>query len=259
MPVIRVEKNDNYTTMSNFHLRDKRLSLRAKGLLSEMLSLRDDWNYSIAGLAFINKEKEDTIKSILKELKETGYLVVNKFLPSKENGGKITYEYIVYEVPKTEVNQEGENQYLDGQHLDCQPTDVQPTEKPRQLNTNILNTNLPITDLLTTDLPKEKEIYKEREEVKPKKFTPPTVDEVREYCLEKGYDIDPQYFIDFYESKGWMVGKNKMVNWRACVRTWVRNNKQKPTAPSKPTEQSKTYNPVTEWKRQNGYKENPWL
>lgn len=109
------------------------------------------------------------------------------------------------------------------------------------------------------DIYEEKEIYKEREEVKPKKFTPPTVDEVREYCLENGYDIDPQYFIDFYESKGWMVGKNKMVNWRAAVRTWVKNNKQKPTKSLKPVEQSKTYNPVTEWKRQNGFKENPWL
>ena len=258
MAVIRVEKNKNYTTMSNYHLRDKRLSLRAKGLLSEMLSLPDDWNYSIAGLASINKEKEDSIKSILKELKDAGYLIMNKLLPSKENGGKITYEYVIHEKP---VNQEGENQHLDEQHLDCQPTDVQPTEKPRQLNTNILNTNLPITDLLTTDLSKEKEIYKEREEVKPKKFTPPTLEEVREYCLERNNNVDPEQFFSYYQEGEWKDSKgNPVKNWKQKVITWEKNDyKPNRNNISKPTEQSKTYNPVTEWKRQNGFKENPWL
>lgn len=56
-----------------------------------------------------------------------------------------------------------------------------------------------------------------------KKFTPPTVEEVREYCLERKNTVDPETFINFYESKGWFVGKNKMKDWRACVRTWERN------------------------------------
>ena len=56
-----------------------------------------------------------------------------------------------------------------------------------------------------------------------KKFTPPTVEEVREYCLERKNSVDPETFINFYESKGWFVGKNKMKDWRACVRTWERN------------------------------------
>lgn len=54
------------------------------------------------------------------------------------------------------------------------------------------------------------------------RFVPPTVDEVRAYCAEKGYPIDPERFVDFYSSKGWMVGKNKMQDWRAAVRTWSR-------------------------------------
>ena len=111
-------------------------------------------------------------------------------------------------------------------------------------NNHIKNTNV-----------EEKEIYKEREAVKSKskeRFIPPNVEEVREYCFENGYDIDPQYFIDFYESKGWMVGKNKMVNWKAAVRTWVKNNKQKPTVSSKSNEQPRSYNPFTELKKEEG-------
>ena len=57
---------------------------------------------------------------------------------------------------------------------------------------------------------------------KPRKFTPPSVEEVREYCSERGNNVDPDKFVDFYDSKGWMVGKNKMKDWRAAVRTWER-------------------------------------
>lgn len=62
---------------------------------------------------------------------------------------------------------------------------------------------------------------------KPRKiFRPPTTQEVREYCLERGNDIDAEYFVNFYQSKNWMVGKNKMKDWRACVRTWEIKNRQ---------------------------------
>lgn len=56
-----------------------------------------------------------------------------------------------------------------------------------------------------------------------RRFTPPTVDDVRAYCNEHGYGIDPEYFVDYYESNGWRVGKNPMRDWKACVRTWVKN------------------------------------
>ena len=66
-----------------------------------------------------------------------------------------------------------------------------------------------------------------------KRFTPPTVDEVREYCEERGNRVDPQRFVDYYSSNGWMVGKNKMKDWKAAVRTWEQKDKQysRPTAP----------------------------
>ena len=63
-----------------------------------------------------------------------------------------------------------------------------------------------------------------------KRFTPPTIEEVKAYCQERGNSVDAETFVDFYESKGWCVGKNKMKDWKACVRTWEnnRNNNNKP-------------------------------
>ena len=58
-----------------------------------------------------------------------------------------------------------------------------------------------------------------------KHFSPPSVDEVKAYCLEKGYSVDAQHFVDFYESKGWVVGKSPMKDWHAAIRTWIRNEK----------------------------------
>jgi len=83
MAVIRVEKNGNYTTMCNVHLRDKNISLKAKGLLSQMLSLPDSWEYSVAGLVKINQEGENGIISILRELKEAGYVQVRRYNPNE--------------------------------------------------------------------------------------------------------------------------------------------------------------------------------
>lgn len=64
------------------------------------------------------------------------------------------------------------------------------------------------------------------------RFTPPTVEEVAEYCRERGNNVDPQHFVDFYSAKGWMVGKNKMKDWKACVRTWERRDKATASKPN---------------------------
>ena len=71
---------------------------------------------------------------------------------------------------------------------------------------------------------KQKEVKEESTKVK-KIFIPPTSDDVRKYILEKGYNVDADKFVDFYESKGWMVGKNKMKDWKASVRTWARSQR----------------------------------
>ena len=92
--VFKIEKNKNYTIMSNYHLRDKNLSLKAKGLLSFMLSLPENWDYSLSGLIAVCKEQESSIKSTLKELKEAGYLVIEKVRGEK---GYFEYNYLIYE------------------------------------------------------------------------------------------------------------------------------------------------------------------
>ena len=97
MAVFRIDKTRDYTVMSNHHLRNKALSLKSKGLLSMMLSLPEDWNYTTRGLSKICKEGTDSIGSALKELEQAGYIVRTRHRDSK---GKITdVEYIIYEAP----------------------------------------------------------------------------------------------------------------------------------------------------------------
>ena len=91
-----VHKNANFVTIGTLHLKRKDMSLKAKGLLSLMLALGDDWKYTIKGLCTICLENETAIKSALTELKDCGYLVVRKILPDQNNGGRISYEYDIY-------------------------------------------------------------------------------------------------------------------------------------------------------------------
>ena len=121
MAVFKIEKNKNYTVMSNYHLRDKNLSYKAKGLLSFMLSLPEDWDYSINGLTSISKEGVKAIKNILKELKNCGYLVIDK---NQNEIGQYEYEYLIYEYPEY---QKGE-------------VDLGEVEKGIQINTKKQNT-----------------------------------------------------------------------------------------------------------------------
>lgn len=130
--VMRVFKTKDYTTMSNYHLKDKNLTLKAKGLLSIMLSLSDEWEYSIAGLCSICVENETAIKSALNELKDNGYLIVNKKLPNETKSGRIEYEYYIYETPKQEVEKQG-LEILGVENLGVENLGL---ENQLQLNTN---------------------------------------------------------------------------------------------------------------------------
>ena len=132
MSVIRVEKTKNYTVMSNYHFKEKEMSLKAKGLLSLMLSLPDNWDYSIAGLVAICKENETAIKSALKELQQFGYVKVDKIMPNKTDSGRIEYIYNIYEQPKQDSEKQG---------VENLPLEIQRVENQVQLNTKQLNTN----------------------------------------------------------------------------------------------------------------------
>lgn len=119
--VIRINKTKNYTVMSNYHLHEKDMSLKAKGLLSLMLSLPDDWDYSIDGLIKLSKDGKDSVTAAIIELEKFGYLVRTQ---AKDKSGRFSgYDYDVYENPMT------------GEPL----TENPPTENPTQLNTNNQN------------------------------------------------------------------------------------------------------------------------
>lgn len=154
MAVFRVEKTKDFTIMSNHHLRNPKLSLKAKGLLSLMLSLPEDWDYTTKGLAQICKEGVDSIGTALKELERYGYLTRRRL--RCENGQLGDIEYTIHETPAEVSGESGspkrENpgQVNSGQ---AKPEQEKPgQEKPAQLNTNIQKTDPPITKKLRTDL-----------------------------------------------------------------------------------------------------------
>ena len=130
MAVFRVERNTGYTVMSNHHLRNKELSLKAKGLLSQMLSLPEDWDYTLAGLSYINREKIDAIREAVRELERAGY--IQRSRERDEKGRLRGTDYIIYEQPPN--------------------LDLPTLENPMQLNKDIQKTDLPKKEKSNTDL-----------------------------------------------------------------------------------------------------------
>ena len=215
----------NYTTIDNTIFKDKNLSAKAKGILSQMFSLPDDWNYSIKGLSDLFSDGERSIKSGLDELKKRGYLKVNCIRDSK---GRISdWMYIIKEDPT-----------LDDTDIDLPELENRYVDNKGQLNTNILSTNKSNTnqcscknsfvnkDSTSSNSGKEKEnIYETivspifSKDSKKKRFVKPSFKEVEAYIREQNYDIDAQTFFDYYESGGWTVRKNKArKDWKASGR-----------------------------------------
>ena len=152
MAVFRIEKTRDYTVMSNHHLRNTELSLKAKGLLSMMLSLPEEWNYTTRGLASICKEGTESIGTALKELERTGYIVRNRLRDSK---GKITdVEYVIYETPhKPDTDSPSAGTPGTGNPHPGNPDMDNPgLENPAQLNIDISSNNLSNTDSSSIDI-----------------------------------------------------------------------------------------------------------
>ena len=145
MAVFRVERTQDYTVMSNHHLKDSNLSMKAKGLLSMMLSLPDEWNYSTRGLAAICKEGVDAIGKALKELEQAGYIVRRQLRSA--DGRICDTEYTIFESPRPPdtASPDTENPYLD--IPDAEEPD---TDNPAQLNTKKSNTQKSITNRSNT-------------------------------------------------------------------------------------------------------------
>ena len=196
MSIFRVNKSKNFTIINNHILRNRKASLKAKGLLSWMLSCDDEWNFSLEGMQRCLKEGEDAIKSALKELEELGYLNRTKLMPesyTNENGEKVVvrsqieYIYNIYEQPQQVDIQATENQHTDFQYVESQST-----ENPTQRNTNIeevpkykeeLKSNKEPVPALSSDLTGSKQLgskrnfRKEHEELEDKLQSGKVIDE----------------------------------------------------------------------------------
>ena len=185
------------------------LSLQEKVVLVEIDSLDDDEKGCYASnkyFANFFKLTNGRVSQIIKQLQEKGYIDVSYNYQGKE----ITERVIrIKKPPYPEVFNKLNRgiKYSKGGYL----------ENYKESNIDINNINN-----------KKKEIYKER-------FVKPTLEEIKEYCIERNNNIDPQRFIDFYESKGWYIGKNKMKDWKACIRTWETKDKQDPKAEELPS------------------------
>ncbi|HEK8926573.1 TPA: helix-turn-helix domain-containing protein [Clostridioides difficile] len=217
MAVFRVKKTRDYTVMSNHHLRNTDLSLKAKGLLSLMLSLPDNWDYTTKGLACICKDGIDSINSGVKELEANGYVIRRRL--RNEKGQLTTTEYTIFEQPQTldmtDTPPKGENPILDNPILDNQaqekpilenpilgkPKQAEPIlGNPHQLSTNILNTNSLNTDLLNMEVsnPYPSNLYQSNKEPQEKKMRYDEIGcdspaEIKEMVLE---NIEYRYIKD---------------------------------------------------------------
>ena len=144
MAVFRVEKDANYTTMCNAHLRDKNLSLKAKGLLSLFLSLPDEWHYSVRGIVAICKEGKDGINNTLQELERNGYLIRQQ---KRQSGGKMgETEYVIFEQP-----------CMDSPYAEKPYAGKSDTEKPCTENPPRINKDITSTEETNTEMNKERE------------------------------------------------------------------------------------------------------
>ena len=148
--VFRVEKSREFVVMSNKFLREKEMSLKAKGLLALCLALPDDWNYSINGLCAICKESQTSIRSTLKELETFNYLERKRH---KDEKGQFTYEYIIYETPYAE-NLHMEKQHKAKQNTEKQHKDSDRLQRTKKQSIKKQNNNNKFMDKL-------KELYEE--------------------------------------------------------------------------------------------------
>lgn len=227
--VCRVNKNKNYTVMSNYHLKSKNLSLKAIGLLSKVLSLPDDWDYSISGLSSICKEKQTAIKAALDELKEWGYLVVTKMMPNETESGRIEYVYDFFEVSEIDkpdaeqVNDEQpikkgsttkakadaapttkkqgvEKQGIENLPLEILPLEIQAVENQGQSKTNNKIYN---NKILRDKSSINQSLHEENKQVKAAELSEDRLNDRRSHEFKAYTDVVKQN-IDFFDFSDWL-------------------------------------------------------
>ena len=199
--------------MSNTHLKDKRLSLKAIGLLSIVLGLPEDWHYTVNGLVGIVKDGKDSVESAIKELKKNGYLRVEKIYPN-ENSNRIQYQYTFFENP-----QEVDFQPLENQGIEKQSVETQVLENPYTYK----DTNKPITNKLNTNK-QSKHKYGEYQHVL-------LTDKEHTHLLDLyGDSLDEHIKIldEYIETSGKKYKNHSLVIQKWVHDEWMKRNKDKP-------------------------------
>ena len=260
MPSLRKVKHSNFTVIDNCVFKDYRLSAKAKGILTQMLSLPDGWNYSISGLTTLFSDGESSIRSGLDELKAFGYLKINRLIDSK--GKVVDWEYIIFEDP----SMNSENPVVENPHVDNPVVGNQgqlntnessmyvsntyqyiytdkegkerDKEKCRTCNSNSMNDTRANDDEVSTS--KSSSELSVPNSKKSTKFIPPTQEEVIDYCNQKSLSVDPYYFYSYYTEADWHDAKGRPVkNWKQRMITWNANAKAKEYSRSKSSETNK--------------------
>ena len=221
MAVFKVNKNNNYTVISNTHLKERKMTLKAKGLLTLMLSLPPDWDYSIEGLISICVEGERAINSTLNELKEFGYLRIEKLPPRK---GKNQFEYIynIYEKPLKKEERQLKN--VEVQNVGLQNVKVQSevVQNEGQLKTNTLNTKLLNTYSLFME--KWNELAKECELSLIKSFTENRKKRLSE-LLEKYTQEEILETMFKIKNINFLLGRTDKSNWKISFDDFLNEEK----------------------------------
>lgn len=199
MPILRHEHDKDFLIVPNTILRDERLALQDIGLLCFMLSLPEEWSFSLKGLvAILPHNGEGGIRASLKRIKEAGYLRMER---QRDKLGKVgPVIWYVSDLPC------GDFPHVDKPHVDL-PRVVNPVQTKNRLNKEQIKQS---TDSLS--LPRAREA-----------FVPPSLDEVADYCRQRGNDIDPKQFIDYFAAGEWKDRDGKPVrNWKQRIISWER-------------------------------------
>ena len=228
----REEHNELFVMITNDAMRDKNISLSARGLLGFMLSFSDDWVFSFDNLVEQTGATRYETRSTLAELQSAGYVRISQ--TKTKNGKFSSCSYEVFEKPCVELP------HTEKPHTEIPHTEIPYTVLPHTENRTLKNTNIKEYQI------KEDQIDKKNK--RESRFIPPTVEEVSAYCQERGNTIDPEAFVAFYDSKGWKVGKNPMKNWKSAVITWEKRQDKTKVRPERITE-----NPFTALRREEGF------
>ena len=204
MAVFRVQKTKDYTVMSNAHLREKGMSIKAKGLLSIMLSLPDEWDYSIKGLCELSKDGYESIMNALQEIEKFGYL--KRTRATDERGKFAGFDYEIFETPQS------------GFPITEKPCTEKPcTGNPEQLNTNKQNTNKQNTGKeKTTTTTTESACAREEES----EVIPPAFSAIYAHFRDRGIE-DARNEAEKFEAYNARRGWDCLPDWKPTADLWA--------------------------------------